>query len=83
MEKCAETNDRKRLFGYLDDIIALSHGKATTERGNKDQSKQGWARVLISAIATYGDLLKDVELDDLKQEIEEIKEVLEHEHKPT
>jgi len=76
MEKCGESKGRDKLFSYLDDIIALSHGKATTERGNKDQSKQGWARVLISAIATYGALLKDVELDELKLEVEEIKKAL-------
>ena len=82
IEKCNTDNRRENLFGYLDDVISISHKKVTAERGNADNAKQGWSRVLISAISTYGDLLKDVELDDLKREIEEIKEALKNnEHK--
>ena len=80
MEKCVENNDRTKLFGYLDTVLYLSHKKIVVERGNSDRLKQGWARVLISAVSTYGLLLKDVELDDLKVEIEAIKEEMKHEH---
>ncbi len=76
-EKCRPDNRRENLFGYLDDVIGLSHKKVTAERGNADISKQAWSRVLISAIATYGNLLKDVELDSLAAEVAEIKAVLE------
>lgn len=75
-EKCGKTNDRAKLFCYLGDVIVLSHKKITAERGNSDNAKQSWSRVLISAVATYGTLLKDVELEQLKVEIEEIKTVL-------
>ena len=80
MEKRSTNNPRDKLFSCLDDVIDLSHKKVTAERGNADSQKQAWARVLISAISTYGFLLKDVELDELKLEVEEIKEVLKHEH---
>ncbi len=83
MEKCSTDNRREGLFSKLDDVIELSHKKVTTERGNSDPLKQAWSRVLISAIATYGNILKDSELDDLKLEIEQIKEAINHEHKPT
>jgi hypothetical protein len=78
MEKFSVDKPRENLFGKLSDVIELSHKKTMAERGNSDSQKQAWSRVLISAIATYGNLLKDVELDMLKREIDEIKEVLEH-----
>ena len=78
IEKCSTDNRRLNLFGYLDDVIGLSHRKVTAERGNSDGAKQAWSRVLISAIATYGNILKDSELDDLKVDIEAIKEELKH-----
>ena len=31
--------------------------------GNSDRAKQGWARVLVSAVSTYGGLLKNEELE--------------------
>lgn len=76
IEKCSETEPRNKLFGKLDDVIGLSHKKVMAERGNADSVKQAWSRVLISAIGTYGNLLKDVELEELKLEIEEIKKAL-------
>lgn len=73
MEKCSEKKHRDNLFPYLDDVIEVAHRKATAERGNRDMTKQGWARILISAIGTYGELLKDVELDQLEADITAIK----------
>jgi len=60
---------RKDLFRYLESIIGLSHKKIDTQRV-KDSAKRGWARVMISAIGTYGNLLKDQELEDLEQRLE-------------
>ena len=70
-------NQRESLFTKLNDVITISHEKVTFKRGNADVSKQGWSRVLISAISTYGNLLKDSELDKLSLEVEEIKRRLE------
>ena len=70
-------NPREGLFTKLNDIIEVSHEKVTFKRGNADASKQGWSRVLISAISTYGNLLKDNDLEKLSFEIEEIKRRLE------
>ncbi len=39
--------------------------------GNSDKAKQGWARVLVSAVSTYGSLLKDEELELRVIELEE------------
>ena len=77
MEKCSTDSRRETLFGYLDDVIGLSHKKVTAKRGNSDGQKQGWARILITGISAYGDLLKDTELDELSKEVDEIKRRLE------
>lgn len=78
IEKCSTDSRRETLFNKLDDVIAISHKKVTAERGSSDNSKQAWSRVLIQAISAYGNILRDSELDDLKADIEAIKEELKH-----
>ena len=41
-----------------------------------DATRLGYYRVLISGIQVYNMVLKDTELDDLKKEIEELKELM-------
>jgi hypothetical protein len=53
---------RNTLFRVLDGVLSLSHRKIHAE-GNSDRAKQGWARVLVSAVSAYGGLLKDEELE--------------------
>ena len=53
---------RNTLFRVLDGVLSLSHRKIHAE-GNSDRAKQGWARVLVSAVSTYDGLLKDEELE--------------------
>jgi hypothetical protein len=53
---------RNTLFRVLDGVLSLSH-KKIHNGGNSDRVKQGWARVLVSAVSTYGNLLKDEELE--------------------
>ncbi len=53
---------RNTLFRVLDGVLSLSHRKIHAE-GNSDKAKQGWARVLVSAVSTYGGLLKDEEFE--------------------
>lgn len=73
MEKYAEIKPRAWLFQQLEDVITVSHKKCTCTAGNRSHVKLGWARICVSAIGTYGSLLKDTELDQLRMEIEEIK----------
>jgi hypothetical protein len=49
---------RNTLFRVLYGVLSLSHKKIHAG-GNSDWAKQGWARVLVSAVSTYGGLLKD------------------------
>jgi hypothetical protein len=53
---------RNTLFRVLDGVLSLSHKKIHAE-GNSDKAKQGWARVLVSAVSAYGPLLKDEDLE--------------------
>jgi hypothetical protein len=53
---------RNTLFRVLDGLLGLSHKKIHAE-GNSDKAKQGWARVLVSAVSAYSGLLKDEELE--------------------
>ena len=53
---------RNTLFRFLDGVLSLSHRKIHSE-GNSDRAKQEWARVLVSAVSTYGGLLQDEELE--------------------
>ncbi len=53
---------RNTLFRVLDGVLSLSHRKIHAD-GNSDRAKQGWARVLVSAVSAYSPLLKDEELE--------------------
>lgn len=75
-EKCGETEAEFKPFPYLKDVIDLSHKKVTTTRGNSDQAKQAWSRVLISAITAWATLRQDAELEEMKKSIAELKEVV-------
>lgn len=41
-----------------------------------DYQKQGYIRLLIQALKVQNEILKDFEIDDLKKEIEEMKELI-------
>ncbi len=59
---------RNSLFSYLGHAIRLSHEKMSS-KGNSDQAKQAWGRLMVSAIATYGSLIKDVELEKIEERL--------------
>jgi hypothetical protein len=61
---------RNMLFRVLDGVLSLSHRKIHSE-GNSDKAKQGWAKILVSAVSTYGGILKDEELEIRVIELEE------------
>lgn len=41
-----------------------------------DYQKQGYIRLLIQALKVQNDILKDTEIDELKKEIDEMKELI-------
>ena len=59
---------RNSLFAYLGHAIRLSHEKMSS-KGNSDSAKQGWGRLMVVAIGTYGSLIKDAELEDIEERL--------------
>ena len=64
---------RNSLFAYLGHAIRLSHEKMSS-KGNSDTAKQAWGRLMVSAIATYGSLIKDVELEAIEERLSALEE---------
>jgi hypothetical protein len=59
---------RNSLFAYLGHAVRLSHEKMSS-KGNSDSAKQGWGRLMVAAISTYGALIKDAELEDIEERL--------------
>jgi hypothetical protein len=75
MEKISLTvqqkNRRNHLFSVLEAILSYAEEKRKISN-NSDKVKQAWSRIAISAISTYGDLLHDVELDEINERLERL-----------
>jgi hypothetical protein len=69
---------RNSLFAYLGHAIRLSYEKMSS-KGNSDSAKQAWGRLMVSAIATYGSIIKDTELDDVEERLTLLEEEKEKE----
>jgi hypothetical protein len=69
---------RNSLFAYLGHAIRLSHEKMSS-RGNSDSAKQGWGRLMVAAIGTYGNLIKDAELEGIEERLTLLEEEKEKE----
>ncbi len=79
MDKLSEnfslTEKRMKLFQQLDYAITISHEKRDKQTaGNTDRQK--WLRILISAVDSYGALLKDTQLDSIEQRLAETERLL-------
>ena len=72
---------RNSLFAYLGHVIRLSHEKMSS-KGNSDSAKQGWGRLMVAAIGTYGSLIKDAELEDIEERLSKIEQQKESESHP-
>lgn len=72
---------RNSLFAYLGHAIRLSHEKMSS-KGNSDSAKQGWGRLMVAAIGTYGSLIKDAELEDIEERLSKIEQEKESESRP-
>jgi hypothetical protein len=64
---------RGKLFSVLEDILKTADEKRKT-LNNTDKVKQAWSRIAISAISTYGSILRDTELDEIEQRLTKLEE---------
>ena len=69
---------RNSLFAYLGHLIRLSHEKMSS-KGNSDSAKQGWGRLMVAAIGTYGSLIRDAELEGIEERLSLLEEEKEKE----
>ena len=61
---------RGKLFGYLDNVIAVSQTKFKMEKAPNDD-RQAWGRIIIvSAVQAYGKILSEEDLEEVKQRLE-------------
>jgi len=66
---------RAHFLIYLDEVIRLSFEKVNLRNTNNSE-RQGWIRCINSAVAAGVPLVRDVELDDLRRDIDVIKKRL-------
>jgi hypothetical protein len=66
---------RGKLFGYLDNVIAVSQTKFKMEKAPKDD-RQAWGRIIVSAVQAYGKILNDEDLEEVKQRIEVLEQTV-------
>lgn len=69
-----EDGRRKRLFRCLGIVLNVSEEKFKMDRGITNKERQGWGRLMVSAVDSYGSLLKESELEEMAKDIELIKE---------
>jgi hypothetical protein len=58
------TEQRETLFRVLRHVLAVSLEKFDKEKAS-NADRQKWAHIICTAIQTYGNLLKDSELEEL------------------
>ena len=65
--------ERKTLFEHLSFSLGVCREKASKKKAlNAD--RQRWIRLLVITVQAFGDLLKDVELENLEERITQIEQ---------
>jgi hypothetical protein len=78
-EKPSNFSSRESLLKANSELIENLQKRINVKRfrlQEGDSIKLGYIRVLIQALKVQNDILKDAELDELKKEIDEIKELI-------
>jgi len=69
-------DSRENVLSRLDEVIKILHTKATSGRvknPNNEKVRIQWFRVLAYTCSIYNQIKRDVEMDELKEEIETLK----------
>lgn len=78
-EKSSNFSSRESLLKANSELIENLQKRINVKRfrlQEGDSIKLGYIRVLIQALKVQNEILKDTEIDEIKTEIEELKEVL-------
>jgi hypothetical protein len=73
-----QNSRREALIQANEELIHKLQSRLKPKRfvpHNGDLQKQGYIRLLIQALKVENEILKDVELDQLKRDIEELREL--------
>ena len=65
----SEKKQRKPLFNLLYHVLAVSTRKFDMEKAS-NADRQRWARIIISAVQGTGELMKDLELEEIEKRLE-------------
>jgi hypothetical protein len=63
---------RNDFLAYLDEAIRISFEKVNLRNTNNSE-RQGWIRCITSAVAAGVPLVRDVEMDALRADVDELK----------
>lgn len=66
--------ERRKLLRHLDSVLEVAFDKYSNVR-TKNTERMAWGRLIVNATAAAGDILKDVDLDDLKARVLALEEV--------
>ena len=66
---------RRELLENLGEVIETALNKFALTR-TKNSTRQGWARVVISAVGESGKILRDYEIADLVDRVESLEAIL-------
>jgi hypothetical protein len=62
------------LYGFLDEVLKVSQTKFRMEKaGNSD--RQRWARIIISAVQAYGNLLEIAKLEEIEERLKMVEKL--------
>lgn len=64
------------IYEAMERCLASNYRNTTNTRVNPHKLRQGYYNSLATLIKAYNQLLKDSEIDEIKEEIEELKEEL-------
>jgi len=84
-ENIKNFSSRESLISANSDLLETLHKRLSVVRfrpAEGDSLKLAYIRVYIQAIQAQNAILKDVEINDLKTELEELKELLKCQSKP-
>jgi len=71
---CSDSNlteKRMKLFKELDFVLGLSH-KKSDQSTVSNPDRQRWLRLLITAVDSYGSLLKDMQLESIETRLKTV-----------
>jgi len=75
MENHKQNNDISSLKDYLDTVLRLSEKKFSYDR-RPDAFLIRWGGLIVNAVKAYGDLIKNEELEDLRKDVDELKQLV-------